>query len=125
MGRNDVCAFVPLFEDDEDGVEEIGYIGFLLGGFGLEFSKEELQGLRISNWILCQDDAAYFLEEFKVLEVGELLIKTRSVKFAKHGGWRRWLLSQMGPAWRCRRLEPTKLSRRNSLQEDMFQLGGR
>jgi len=69
--RVGVCAFVPLFEDDEDGVEEIGYIGFLLGGVGLEFCKEELQCLRISILILCQDDAAYFLEEFKIVGVGK------------------------------------------------------
>ena len=47
---------VPMVEDDKDGVEVTGDLGFLFGGLLREFAEEKCKGLSISSRISCQDD---------------------------------------------------------------------
>lgn len=64
-------AFVPFLEQDQHGTKEVGHGRGTLGKVGVVFVKEELQGVWISDGILCEHDTADFLEVFKSVGVGD------------------------------------------------------
>ncbi len=62
-------AFMPFLEQDQHGTEEVRYGRGTLGKVGVVFVKEELQGVCISDAILCEHDTADFLEVLKSVGV--------------------------------------------------------